>query len=241
MSDILPVIILNARPAAGKSEIIHFLRQLPDHVRQEQFHLGPLHIIDDFPMLWAWFEEDYFLETIFNRPHLYTDDKGFFLHEDLWHLLIHRLDLEYLKYRRDNAEPTSVIIEFSRGKQHGGYRAAYHHFSAELLAQAAALYVKVSWEESQRKNQARYNPDRPDSILEHGLSDDKMEQLYRYDDWDELSDGDHEYLEINGIKLPYVVFDNEDDVTTHPGKALEQRLKEALGQLWNRWNSRPAV
>lgn len=241
MSDILPLIMLNARPAAGKSEIIHFLRHLSDQERRREYHLGPLHIIDDFPMLWTWFEEDHFLQTVFNRPRLYTDAGGYFLYEDLWHLLIRRLDLEYIKYLRDRQEPTSVIIEFSRGKEHGGYQAAYQHFSAKMLSQAASLYIDVSWEESRRKNRIRFNPDRPDSILEHGMSDEKMERLYRDDDWHEFTDGDPAYLAVHGIKIPYVVFDNEDDLTTNPGAALEQRLKATLDQLWDRWNSRPAV
>lgn len=241
MSDTFPLLILNARPAAGKSEIIHYLRHLPDAERQERFHLGRLHIIDDFPMLWAWFEEDYLLSSVFHRPQLYTDEDGYFLNHDLWHLLIRRLELEYQKYRRDNTQSTSVIIEFSRGKEHGGYQSAYQQFSTELLTQASALYVKVSWEESLRKNRARYNPDRPDSILEHGLSDSKLERLYRDDDWDEFTQDDPAYVEVTGVQVPYAVFDNEDDVTTTPDTALENRLEKTLQRLWNHWSSRPAV
>lgn len=241
MSDYLPLLILNARPAAGKSEIIHFLSQLSDDERKRRFHLGPLHIIDDFPMLWAWFEQDHLLETVFNRARLFTDAHGYFLHEDLWHLLIRRLELEYSKYRRDIHDPTSVIIEFSRGSEHGGYHTAYRHFSEALLDQAAILYIKVSWEESRRKNQLRYNPDRPDSILEHGLSDEKIKRLYRDDDWDEFSSDDSAYVMVRGQSVPYVVFENEDDVTTIPGPALDLRLQETLDQLWNRWISHQAV
>jgi hypothetical protein len=241
MSSTLPLIILNARPAAGKSEIIHFLRQLSDKERKSRYHLGPLHIIDDFPMLWAWFEEDHLLETVFNRPRLYTDEDGYFLHNDLWNLLIRRLDLEYTKYRRDSKDPTSVILEFSRGKKSGGYQIAFHHFSDELLKQAAAVYVKVSWEESLRKNRGRYNPDRPDSILEHGLSEEKMERMYREDDWDAFTRADPEYIAVRDQRIPYAVFANEDDVTTHPGPALEQRLQQTFGLLWERWKAHQAV
>jgi hypothetical protein len=241
MSDILPLVILNARPAAGKSEIIRFLRQLGDEERKNRFHLGPLHIIDDFPMLWTWFEEDHLLDTIFNQPRLYTDEDQYFLHDDLWNLLIRRLDLEYTKYRRDSEDPTSVILEFSRGAQHGGYQTAYQHISEDHLAHAAALYIKVSWEESLRKNRARYNPDRPDSILEHGLSDEKMERLYSEDDWEAFTQADPEYISVRDQKIPYAVFDNEDDLTTHPGPALEQRLQQTLDLLWERWKAHQAV
>jgi hypothetical protein len=34
------------------------------------------------------------------------------------------------------------------------------------------------------------------------------------------------------VKVPYVVFENEDDVTTARGPELGQRLEETLGRLW---------
>jgi hypothetical protein len=100
----------------------------------------------------------------------------------------------------------------------------------------AILYINVSWEESLRKNRARFNPNRPDSILEHGLPDEKMERLYRYNDWDDVSAGDPEFIEIQGIKVPYTVFENEDDVTTQRGKALANRLEETLSRLLELYN-----
>jgi len=98
-----PVLILNARPAAGKSEIIHALKTTPVEERIARLHVGPLHILDDFPMIWTWFEEDHLLETVFHQPRLHTDADGYFLTTDLWHLLIQRLSLEYEKWRRDFA------------------------------------------------------------------------------------------------------------------------------------------
>ena len=68
MPDFFPVLIFNARPAAGKSEILHGLKALPIEERVARFHVGPLHVIDDFPMLWSWFEEDALLEQVFERP-----------------------------------------------------------------------------------------------------------------------------------------------------------------------------
>jgi hypothetical protein len=34
------------------------------------------------------------------------------------------------------------------------------------------------------------------------------------------------------VKVPYVVFENEDDVTTGRGEALGERLETALQRLW---------
>jgi hypothetical protein len=233
MLGFFPLLILNARPGAGKSEIIQALQQTPLESRIGRFHVGPLHILDDFPMLWAWFEEDALLERVFHRPRLHTTPDEYFLHHDLWHVLIHRLCLEYEKFVRDQPEGHTIILEFSRGSEQGGYRAAYQHLSTRVLQQAACLYVRVSFEESLRKNQARFNPDRPDSILEHGLSDRKLERLYRHDDWADFTGADPACLLLGRLRVPYAVFENEDDVTTRAGEPLLQRLEIALGRLWD--------
>jgi hypothetical protein len=232
MTEFFPILIFNARPAAGKSEILQALRNLPERERIDRFHVGPLQVIDDFPMLWAWFEEDALLEQVFHRARVHTDAGGFFLHHDFWHVLIRRLCLEAEKFQRDQAEPHTVVLEFSRGAEQGGYRAAYRHLSRSVLERAACLYIRVSYEESRRKNRRRFNPDRPDSILEHGLSDEKLERLYQDDDWADLTAGDPDYLTAQGLHVPYVVFENEDDVTTNGGEPLYRRLEMALDRLW---------
>jgi len=236
-----PALILNARPGSGKSEILHFLEALPIEERIRRFHIGPMLVLDDFPMLWAWFEEDDILENVFGHPRLHSDSDGYFLSEDLWHLLIRRLCLEYEKSRRDLGADPTILIEFSRGTEHGGYHTAYQHISDQVLADASILYLQVSYEESLRKNRRRYNPDRPDSILEHGLSDEKLERLYKGDDWKEFSAPDPEWIRIQNHKLPYVIFDNEDDVTTPGGEPLAHRLEDSLNRLWLLWVSRQAV
>jgi hypothetical protein len=232
MQPFFPLLIFNARPAAGKSEILQALQGIPLQERIDRFHVGPLHVIDDFPMLWAWFEEDALLERVFHRARLHTDDEGLFLHHDFWQLLIERLSLEVGKFERDQPEPHTVVLEFSRGAEQGGYRAAYRHLSRSILERASCLYVRVSYEESRRKNRKRFNPERPDSLLEHGLSDEKLERLYHDDDWDAFTAGDPDFLEAQGVRVPYAVLENEDDVTTSGGEPLHERLGQALERLW---------
>jgi hypothetical protein len=233
MDDIFPCLIVNARPAAGKSEILAYLRALEDGERARQFHIGHPKTFDDFPMLWTWFEEDDLLERVFHRARLHTTPDSYFLHDDLWHLLIRRLGRDYEKWRRDAPPGWTGVIEFSRGKESGGYRSAYQHLPHPVLAQAAVLYIRVSYEESLRKNRARENPDRPESILEHSLPDEKMARLYREDDWDDLTAGDPEFLAVGPSRVPYVVFQNEDDVTTRGGRILGDRLEACLNDLWD--------
>jgi hypothetical protein len=229
------ILILIARPAAGKSEIIDYLNKTNYLLRRKRFHISNLEIIDDFLLLWSWFEEDAILSKM-GFPRLHTNDKNEFIGPHLWNLLIERLSLEYLKLLRDHPKlhnHHTVILEFSRGSQHGGYKTAFQHISAEILSRAAILYFNVSWEESLRKNRKRFNPEKPDSILEHGLSDEGLEKLYKEVDWEELSETDAKYINVNSVKIPYVVFENEDDVTSPRGSALGERLENCLARLWD--------
>ena len=236
-----PLLILNARPAAGKSELIQALADLPLEARSARFHIGAMKVIDDFPYLWAWFEEDQILEQEFGRPRLYTTPDGYFLHDDLWHLLLRRLCLDYEKWMRDTTEAHTVILEFSRGAEHGGYRSAYQHLTDSVLATASCLYLDVSFDESDRKNRARFNPQRPDSILQHGLETEKLARLYGEDDWAAFTAADPHFLQAGTHRLPYVVFDNHDDVTTRGGAALLDRLEGCLSRLWALRASSPTV
>jgi len=234
------VILLVGRPASGKSEIIHFLKHLSNDVRRERFHIAQLEVHDDFPMLWTWFEEDDILSNKFELPRLHTDSGGYFRFPELWHLLIERLSLDYGKLVRDDPsyhEHTTCMIEFSRGSEHGGYAEAFQHLSDEVLTRAVILYVRVPFEESLRKNRRRFNPDKPDSILEHGLSDEKMKRLYQEDDFATVAPGDSGQIEIRGHQVPFTVFPNEDDVTTDKPEQLAARLETVLGELWKLYQS----
>jgi hypothetical protein len=233
-TDTFDILLLIARPAAGKSEIIDYFKNMEISERISRFHIGDFEEIDDFPMLWAWFEEDWILEEM-GYPRLHTDSDEYFIGNHLWDLLIERICLEYRKKVRsnvDNHKEKTVILEFARGTEHGGFARAFRHLSPEVITKLAILYINVSWEESLRKNRRRFNPERPDSILEHGIPDRKLEGLYRHNDWDEITVDDPETIAIQGVKVPYAVFENEDDLTTQGGEALGERLEQTLGRLF---------
>jgi len=233
------VLLLIARPAAGKSEIIDHLKKTKPLERIRRYHINRIEEIDDFPMLWTWFEEDEIL-TRLGYPRLHTHSDQRFIGDHLWDLLIERICMEYKKKLGDNPDfhrNHTAILEFARGTEHGGFTRAFQHISLEMAQRMAILYIKVSWEESLRKNRARFNPDRPHTILEHALSDEKLEELYRYLDWEELAAPDPAFINIQGIPVPYVVFENEDDVTSARGEALTNRLENSLGMLWERYKN----
>jgi hypothetical protein len=231
--DTFDILFLVARPAAGKSEIVDYLKRTDSQVRATRFHIAEFVELDDFPILWAWFEEDRILADM-GYPRLHTDEQEHFSYPYLWNVLIRRLAVEYQKLQRDRSgdQDLTTIIEFARGSSHGGYQEAFKHFPVEMLQRGAIMYVQVSWEESLRKNRSRFNPDRPDSVLEHGIPDAKLEYLYRETDWDSFTAGDPKYVKVNGVQVPYTVFENEDDVTTGRGEDLGQRLEQTLRDLW---------
>jgi len=239
--DHFPTLILIGRPASGKSEIIDHLQKTSLEKRLRKYHISELIFFDDFPMLWTWFEEDWILDREFGKPRLHTDENGYFKYPYLWNLLIRRIGLEYEKSKRDIPDfgtDYTALIEFSRGSEHGGYREAFQHLPIDLLKNASIIYIHVSYEESLRKNRRRFNPDKPDSILEHSLPDEKLERLYKEDDWFQLVSSNPQYLELKGIQVPYAIFENEDDVTTNKPELLESRLSDILDRLWQSRNKK---
>ncbi|MBK9333657.1 MAG: hypothetical protein IPM96_14955 [Ignavibacteria bacterium] len=227
-------IILLGRPASGKSEVINYIKNMKPDERLSRFHLGNIRELDDFPMLWTWFEEDAILEKKFGKPRIHTDKEGYFIEQYLWNLLIERISLDYTKLIRDDAkfhEQNTALIEFSRGSEHGGYKDAFMHLSKEILENAALVYINVPYEESLRKNRKRFNPNKPDSILEHGLPDDKLEKMYKIVDWEEVSAGSDTHININGVNVPYVVFENMPSKTDDP-QTLGPALDEVFTKLW---------
>ena len=243
MAEIFEIIVLNGRPAAGKSEIIDFLQKLSPEERAERFHVGEMEEFDDFPILWERFEDDDLFEKngkprlISNATFLYNGETlpGYtFQDQFFWHFLLQKLSFNYQKQIGQNPDyhrTHTAIFEFARGSEHGGWTEAYPHLSDAVLAQANTIYIDVTWDESLRKNRRRYNPDRPDSILEHALEDKKIELLYRESDWAEFSSQDSEYLHVRGFRVPYAIFNNMPEITDQPEK-LGAHLEEVTSRLW---------
>lgn len=101
---IFDVLLLLGRPAAGKSEILEHLRGTELKERIEKYHIGQVEVLDDFPMLWAWFEEDEILANKFGHPRMHADENGYFNYPYLWNLLIERISLDYEKLIRDDPQ-----------------------------------------------------------------------------------------------------------------------------------------
>lgn len=236
--DIFDIIILNGRPAAGKSEVIDYLKSVPVPERIRRFHIGEFDEFDDFPILWERFEDD----DIFARhgfPRAHTTEDYYFKDHFFWNFLIERLNISYQKATRDDPsyhDTRTALIEFSRGGERG-FEEAYGYLAPAILERAGIVYIKVSYEESVRKNQRRANKDRPDSILQHSLPDDKMEFYYRKNDWDRLAAQDPHFINVNGSAVPYSVLENEPEVTDDPER-LGRALEKVFGDLWSVYRER---
>ena len=231
--DTFDIIILTARPAAGKSEVIDFLKKTDVETRIKRFHIGEFEEIDDFPYVWDSFVIDDIM-TKHGKKRLFTDEDYYFNDHFVWNLFIEKINIAFLKkldYDPDYLSKNTVIIEFARGGENGISEAlSYLHES--ILEKASLLYLKVSYEESLRKNRQRARKGKEDSILHHSLPDEKMEYYYKTNDWEKLAAEDPKYINAKGIKLPYAVFDNESDLTTPGGEPLGNALEETFQTLW---------
>lgn len=228
-----PIIILIGRPAAGKSEVIDYLKNVSDEERRTRFHIAPFIEIDDFVWVWETFEEDD-IRSKHNRPRLHTTPDYHFLDPFVWNLFIEKMNLAVAKQlaREPNfLNDHTVILEFARGGEKG-FGTAFSYLSDEILKRAAIVYIAVSYEESVRKNRKRARPGLEDSILYHSLTDEKMKRYYKTNDWDKLSGGKSEgVIEIKGHCVPFAVFQNEPEKTDGPAK-LGPALEETFGRLW---------
>ncbi|HUN64582.1 MAG TPA: hypothetical protein VMW43_00670 [Bacteroidota bacterium] len=234
MKNHFDVIILLGRPAAGKSEVIDFLKKTPLPDRQQKYHVAEFEELDDFVYVWETFEVDDML-TRHGKPRIWTDEKYWFKDDFLWNLYIERINLAYRK--KLAADPRyhdnrTTIVEFSRGGERG-FSEAFSYLHEDILKRACIVYIKVSYEESVRKNRRRARPGQEDSILFHSLPDDKMEYYYRTNDWETLAAKDPAVITIKGIRVPYAVFENEPEKTLDP-KLLGTELQRVTAALWSR-------
>lgn len=232
MANNFPIIILTARPAAGKSEIIDYLKKCNAAERLHRFHIGDVDELDDFVYVWETFEIDDIL-TKHGKPRIWTDEKYWFNDDFIWNLYIERINLEYRKRLARNPDyhdTTTTLIEFARGGENGIYEAlSYLH--EDILSKAKIIYIRVDYEESVRKNRRRARKGEEHSILYHSLPDEKMEFYYKTNDWDKLEAKNPQYIEVKGCKVPYAVFENMPEKTDDTAK-IAPELSRVTTKLW---------
>ncbi|MGA2263875.1 MAG: hypothetical protein ABSH28_20885 [Acidobacteriota bacterium] len=232
MSSHFPILIITGRPAAGKSEVIDFLKNCDPIVRLEKYHIANFEELDDFAYVWETFELDDLMAQM-GKERVWSDEKYWFKDPYIWDLYIKRLALDYRKkIVKDPGyhDKKTTLVEFARGGEQ-----AIHHalsfLSDEMLAKASLIYIRVTYEESVRKNRRRARKGEEDSILYHSLPDEKMEFYYKTNDWDQLEAKDPNFIEVKGHKIPYAVFENMPE-KTHDPKLIDAELARATQNLW---------
>jgi hypothetical protein len=232
MNNNFPILIITGRPAAGKSEVIDFLKKADARERLERFHIADFDELDDFVYVWETFEIDDML-TKNGKPRIWTDEKYWFKDHFIWNLYIERINLEYQKKLARDAnyhDKKTTLIEFARGGDNG-IEEALSFLHEDVLRRASLMYIRVSYEESVRKNHRRARKGQEDSILYHSLPDAKMDFYYKTNDWDKLEAKDPNFIDVKGFKIPYAVFENEPEKTLDT-KLIGQELERATKKLW---------
>ena len=237
LDETFDVLLLLGRPASGKSEFIDLMEGLAARERAEHFRIAPFEVVDDFPILWERFEEDDVWEQL-GRPRLYSkrcNGNYAVIDDGLWGFLIEKINqrVEPILAAPSLLDHRTLIVEFSRGGPRG-YADALVQLSPAILERAAILYVSVSFEESWRRNIARYDEKLRDGILTHSVPREEMEKTYGSDDWGSIAGETHGTIEIQGIRVPYATMLNEPE-STNPG-VLGDRYAEALGPLYEAWS-----
>jgi hypothetical protein len=233
-TEIFEHLFVLGRPAGGKSELIDFMKKLPDAERAAVFGIGHFEEIDDFPWLWeACVEDD--RRAGRGEPRLVSErtPEGYNITQPGFRGgLVRRFNeaiaARYLA-RPDFYSDGTLLIELARGVG-DGFGESLERFDPAILRRGAILYIKVSFEESYRRNSARYKPGQEESVLFHKVPDRDMLGFFRDNDWDALTGGAPDgWLDVRGVRVPFVAMPNEPE-STDPS-VLRARYAGALGRL----------
>ena len=228
-------ILLLGRPASGKSEFIDFMKNVSAEDRAAKYHIGNFKEMDDFPWIWEKFMDDNLWEKAgYPRRYSFGGNNPGLLKESgaLFDFCIQKFNTEYVKHYQNNDafyKDGTLFIEFSRGGQEG-YLKSLSQLSPEILKNSAVLFVNVSYEESCRRNLARYQEKMKHSILAHKVPDETMQNFYQVHDWGRLTEEKASgVFTVQNVRLPFVTMNNEPELTDPV--LLDQRYGLALRKL----------
>ena len=236
LDDTFNIILLLGRPAAGKSEFIDFMHKTPIAQRARTYHIAPFEALDDFPILWEKCVEDDLWESM-GKGRLYSrraEGNYAITNSDMWEFLIRRLNQQVgeIISQPMALKKKSMIVEFARGGERG-YADAFSQLSPEILKRAVILYVNVSFEESWRRNVARYDEKRKSGLLTHSVPRAEMEATYGTDDWFDIAPTTHGTITVQGMNVPYATMNNEPE--SKEPEVLGPRYSKALDAAYSVW------
>jgi hypothetical protein len=229
------------RPAGGKSEFIALMKRLPDAERAREFGIGCFEEVDDFPWLWAaCVADDERAARGDSRLVSERTPEGYNITKPGFRgSLVERFNEAIRgRYLSNPAfyDDGTLLIEFARGRD-DGFAGSLARFDPAILRRAAILYIKVSFEESFRRNAARYRRGQEETILFHKVPDRDMLGFFKENDWDAITDGAPDgLLDVAGVPVPFVSMLNEPESTDET--VLRARYGAALGRLLHLYTTR---
>jgi hypothetical protein len=217
------------------------MKTLPAGERAAGFGIGRFEEVDDFPWLWQACLDDDGREAR-GEPRLVSarTREGYNITQPKFRgSLVDRFNetitADYVS-RPSFYDEGTLLIEFARGVG-DGFRESLERFRPDILSRGAILYIKVSFEESFRRNSSRYKPGQEESILFHKVPDRDMFGFFRDNDWAEItSDAADGWLTLAGVRVPFVSMDNEPE-SSDP-LILRDRYAGALGRLMELYRTR---
>lgn len=230
------------RPAGGKSEFIDYMKKCEPHKRQSAFKVAPFEIIDDFLFLWELGENEELLEQL-KLPKKITEktEDGIVVTDGVFFDFVTQ-KINRIMGRKYLAKPeyydkNTLLIEFSRGIDLSGYKRSLAGLKQEILSQGAIIYIKVSYEEALRRNEARYQEKLKHSVLAHKVPVKAMETFYVNDDWGMITDNrPNGFINIEGAEIPFVTMENEPE--SKDLSVMEKRYESALEILFELWKEK---
>ena len=230
-------IILTGRAGSGKSELTHYLKSLSKEERIAKFHIGNFVELDDHPMLWNLGVTEDIWEQL-GRKRQFTQNVGYAYNNAVPYdfffkfldLKLNRTIVEKYLSNPEFYDDNTLFIEFARGSS-TGFRQTLNSLDVDILKETAIFFINNSYEESVRRNNARYEESKKNSILGHKVPDDFMENYYKINDWAEITEGkEYGYININGVQVPFITVWNEPE--TNDLRVTEERFAEPLKRLW---------
>jgi hypothetical protein len=222
------------RPAGGKSEFIDFMKKAEDAARARTFGIGRFEEVDDFPWLWeACLADDEREARGESRAVSERTPEGYNITRSKFRgSLVDRFNETIRSRYLSNPsfyDGGTLLIEFARGTDDGFFD-SLERFDTAILARAAILYINVSFEESYRRNHARYRQGQEESILFHKVPDRDMYGFFRDNDWSRITKGAPDgRLALRGLSVPFVSMLNEPE--SQDPAVLGPRYAAALGRL----------
>jgi hypothetical protein len=230
-------IILTGRAGCGKSELIDFLKGISLGERLSKYHIGQFMELDDHQWFWELGENDDMWERL-GRERIYTKNVGCgyvpfdqdLVYDGFLNMKMNRELMDISEKDEDLYGENTIFAEFARGGKFG-YEKVFKIFHANVLKKSAIFFIDNSYEESIRRNNARFEESKKHSVLAHKVPDEEMESYYLINDWQQLTGGKQDgYLDINGISVPFVTVLNEPEVLDP--KLIEERFSPPLKKLW---------